>query len=99
MVVPADSSDLSGVNIRSFPQTDLYRDQVMRSLPSFRAFWYTVFSRGYIAPAKTEGHGDYATEIPAIEWCTDDNPPGQCTSQPLIADKSKIYQAFREKIR
>ena len=91
--------DLSDVNIRSFPQTDLYRDQVVRSLPAFRAFWYTVFSRGYIAPSKTEGYGDYATEIPAIEWCTDDNPPGQRTSQPLTADKSKIYQAFREEMR
>jgi hypothetical protein len=25
--------------IRQFPQTDLYRDQVIRSLPAFRAFW------------------------------------------------------------
>ena len=91
--------DLSGVNIRSFPQTELYRDQVVRSLPPFRAFWFTVFSRGYIATAKTEGYGDFATDIPAIEWHDDGNPPGQRTYLPLSADKAKIYEAFREEVR
>jgi hypothetical protein len=91
--------DLSGVNIRSFPQTELYRDQVVRSLPPFRAFWYTVFSRGYIAPSKTEGYGDYATDIPAIQWRDDGNPAGQRTFLPLTADKAKVYEGFREEVR
>ena len=91
--------DLSGVNIRSFPQTELYRDQVVRSLPPFRAFWFTVFSRGYIATDKTEGYGDFATNIPAIQWHDDGNPPGQRTHLPLSADKAKVYEAFREEVR
>ena len=91
--------DLSGTNIRQFPQTELYRDQVIRSLPAFRAFWYTVFSRGFIVPERTEGHGDFATTISAIGWEDDGNPPGQRVSVPLTVDKATVYDAFRAEVR
>ena len=91
--------DLCGVNIRSFPQTELYRDQVLRSLPPFRQFWFAAFSRGYIAPAREEGHGDFATEVPAVGWPDDGGAPGQRVSLPLTVDKPVVYDAFRAEVR
>ena len=82
--------DLSGVNIRAFPQTELYRDQVLRSLPPFRAFWHAVFTRGFVVPARTEGTGQYAVDIPAIGWDE---------QRPLVVDKSAVYDAFRLEVR
>ena len=92
--------NLDGVNIRSFPQTALYRDQILRSLPAFRSFWHTVFSRGYVAPARTEGNGVHAVDIAAIDWEPDGAAAaGQHRTLPLHVAKEEVYAAFRAETR
>jgi hypothetical protein len=92
--------DLDGVNIRSFPQTSLYRDQILRSLPAFRSFWHTVFSRGYVAPARTEGTGMHAIDIAAVDWEPDGAAAaGQHRTLPMHVGKEEIYASFRLETR
>ena len=62
--------------------------------------WFAVFTRGYVVPARTEGTGDFAVEVPAIGWDDGaDEPAGQRESRPLVVDKSAVYDAFRAEVR
>jgi hypothetical protein len=96
--------DISGFDVRDFPETGELREQKALSLPSLDRWWLDVLARGYLyesrhgTPWFRDWHEFYSTALlmnSYLQWCTKNRPFDRKNINQLGTFLSKIYQAKR----